>query len=122
MKKKLITLICACLLLVGCYSKPVRHLASDAAMIKPGQTTFSEVQQYLGEPKGRREVGPGVVEYVYSEDEISFWGKMPYVGSMVSPKGFEMIVLTVKDGVVTSCEFHNSSETDSDWANDYYWD
>jgi hypothetical protein len=50
------------LLLSGCYSKPVRHLASDASLIKAGESTRIDVLQYLGEPNGRRAVGPGIEE------------------------------------------------------------
>ena len=64
--------MCSCLLLFlllgGCQSKQVRHLASDASLIKPGQSTLQDVQRYLGEPDNRREVGPGVTEYVYYEE------------------------------------------------------
>ena len=65
MRSTLFLLFLVLFLLGGCHSKQVRHLASDAALIKPGQTTAKEVQKYLGEPDGRREVRPGSSEYVY---------------------------------------------------------
>ena len=68
-------------LLGGCYSKQVRHLASDAALIKPGESTIKDVHKYLGEPNGHRSVSPGVVEYVYYEDRPGFFGNMPVLGS-----------------------------------------
>ncbi len=110
------------MLLTACYSKPVRHLASDVALIQPGVTTLTQVHRYLGEPRGVREIAPGVMEYVYSEDTVSFWGKMPVLGSMVGPSGYEMIVLTVQDEVVKSVVFRNFNEKDRDWVKDYTWE
>ena len=54
-------------LLAGCYSKPVRHLASDASLVRAGESTREDVLRYLGEPDGRRTVAPGVEEYLYHE-------------------------------------------------------
>lgn len=120
--KRCIPILLAVLLLAGCYSKPVRHLASDAALIQSGVTTLTEVYQYLGEPKGVREIAPGVREYVYSEDTVSFWGKMAILGPMVGPSGYEMIILTVQDEVVQSVVFRNFNEKDRDWVKDYTWE
>ena len=120
--KRSILILLATLLLAGCSSKPVRHLASDAALIQPGKTTLTEVHQYLGEPKGIREVSPGLKEYVYSEDTISFWGNMPVLGSMVGPSGYEMIILTVQDEVVKSVVFRNFNEKDREWVKHYNWE
>ena len=120
--KRSILILLATLLLAGCSPKPVRHLASDAALIQPGQTTLTDVHQYLGEPKGIREISPGVKEYVYSEDTISFWGKMPVLGSMVGPSGYEMIILTVQDEVVKSVVFRNFNEKDREWVKHYNWE
>ncbi|MDD2463520.1 MAG: hypothetical protein PHI97_05940 [Desulfobulbus sp.] len=122
MRPTLFILLFVALLLGGCHSKQVRHLASDASLIKPGQSTLQDVQRYLGEPNGRREVGPGVSEYVYYEDRPGMFGNMPLVGSMVDPSGYEMIVVTVKNDVVVNCEFRNYSESDRQWAKDYTWE
>lgn len=120
--KRAIPVLLAIMLLAGCSSRPVRHLAADAVLVQPGVTTLTEVHQYLGEPKGVREISPGVKEYVYSEDTISFWGKMPVLGSMVGPSGYEMIILTVQDEVVKSVVFRNFNEKDRDWVKHYNWD
>ena len=118
-----ILLLTLTLCLSSCASStPVRHLASDAALIQPGQTTLAELHQYLGEPKGSREVSPGVKEYVYSEDIVSFWGKMPVVGKMVDPGGYEMLIVTVKDEVVQNAVFRNFSEKNQQWVKDYNWE
>ena len=50
--KRAIPILLLTLCLSSCASStPVRHLASDAALIQPGQTTLAELHQYLGEPK-----------------------------------------------------------------------
>jgi len=108
--------------LSGCTSTPVRHLASDAVLIKPGQTTAKEVQKYLGEPNGRREVAPGVTEYVYHADLPGPFGKLPVVGAMSGPAGYEMIIVTLKNDLVTNCEFRNFNTSDRKWMEDYTWE
>ncbi|WP_028319274.1 hypothetical protein [Desulfobulbus elongatus] len=122
MRHSLFVLLCILALLGGCQTTQVRHLASDAALIKPGQTTVKEMQKYLGEPNGRREVSPGVSEYVYYEDRPGMFGDMPVLGSMTGPTGYEMIVVTVGNDVVTNCEFRTYSQSDRKWMEDFTWD
>lgn len=109
------------LLLGGCHTKQVRHLASDASLIKPGQTTLKEAQRYLGEPDGRREVAPGVNELVYYEDRPGLFGTMPLLGSMTGQTGYEMIVLTVENDIVTHSEFRNYNQSERKWMEDFTW-
>ena len=109
------------LLFTGCYSKPVRHLASDATLIKPGQSTVQDMLKYLGEPDGRREISPGVNEYIYHADRPGFLGTMPVVGSMTGSSGYEMIVVLVENDIVTHCEFRNFNKSDRRWMNDHTW-
>jgi hypothetical protein len=106
----------------GCYTKQVRHLASDAALIKPGRSTRQDVLRYLGEPNGHRTVSPGVEEYVYYEDYKGTFGKMPVVGSWIDPEGYEMILITLQGDRVTSCEFRTFNEADQDWVDDFTWE
>jgi hypothetical protein len=122
MRSTLFVLFLGLFLLGGCHSKQVRHLASDAALIKPGQTTVKEVQKYLGEPDGRREVAPGVSEFVYYQDRPGMFGGMPVLGSMTGPSGYEMIIVTIDKDVVTNCEFRNFNQSDRKWAEDFTWE
>ena len=39
----------------GCYINPVRHLASDAALLKVGESTKEDVLVFLGEPDEQQE-------------------------------------------------------------------
>ena len=122
MQRVLLCLFAALFLFVGCSSKPVRHLASDAALIKPGQTTRQEVVRYLGEPNGHRTVSPGVEEYVYYEDQDGVFNKLPMVGDWMDPDGYEMILVTIKGDLVINCEFRAFNEADQDWVDDFTWD
>jgi len=118
----LICLLAPLLLFGGCHTKPVRHLASDAALIKPGQSTRQDVLRYLGEPNGHRTVSPGVEEYVYYEDQKGTFGKMPMVGDWVGPEGYEMILVTINGDIVSDCEFRLFKEADQDWVDDFTWE
>jgi hypothetical protein len=122
MRRVLIYLLASLFLLAGCYTKQVRHLASDAALIKPGKSTRQDVLRYLGEPNGHRMVSPGVEEYVYYEDQKGSLGKMPLVGDWVDPDGYEMILVTLNGDLVSSCEFRVFNEDDQDWVDDFTWE
>ncbi len=111
-----------CLLFTGCSSKQVRHLASDAALIKPGVSTKTDVRRFLGEPNGHRTVSPGVIEYVYYEEVPGLLGHTPVIGSWVDAEGYEMIVILMNNDVVTSCEFRTFSEKDREWLEDFTWE
>ena len=122
MRQALFVLCILLFLLGGCHSKQVRHLASDAALIKPGQTTIAEVRKYLGEPNGRRDVSAGVVEIVYYEERPGFLGTMPVLGSLAGTDGYEMIVITLQNDLVTECEFRTFNKNDRKWVEDFTWE
>ena len=122
MRRTLFMLCILLLLLGGCHSKQVRHLASDAALIKPGQTTMAEVRKYLGEPSGRRAVSADVSEIVYYEENPGFLGTMPVLGNLVGADGYEMIVITLHNDLVTDCEFRTFNKNDHKWVEDFTWE
>ena len=105
-------------LLVGCSSKPIRHLASDAALIEPGKSTRQDVLRYLGQPDRRRSVSPGVEEYTYYNERKGFLAGLPLVDRMTDPESYEMIVVTLDGETVTDCDFLLHKEDDRDWAAD----
>jgi hypothetical protein len=122
MQRIMFCMLATLFLLSGCYTKPVRHLASDAALIKAGQSTRQDVLRYLGEPNGHRSLSPGVEEYVYYEDRKDGVGKMPMVGDWIDPDGYEMILITLDGDLVTSCEFRVFKEDDQAWVDDFTWE
>lgn len=116
-------IVCAILfLLAGCYSKPVRHLASDASLIKAGQSSRQDVLRYLGEPNGHRTVAPGIEEYVYYEDKRNLVERTPVVGSWMDAEGYEMLIITLTGEIVSSSEFRTFSKADRAWADDFTWE
>lgn len=115
-------LFAALLLLSGCSGKPVRHLASDAALIEPGTSTRQDVLRYLGEPDGHRTVSAGVEEFVYYQDREGLLRKLPLVGSWADPNGYEMIVVTLNGDLVEGCAFRLFDERDQAWRNDFTWE
>ena len=122
MRHTLLLVFAALFLLGGCHGKQIRHLASDAALIKPGETTLQEVQKYLGEPKGRRQVSPGVVELVSYEDRPGVFGNTPVLGRLTGPSGYEMIIVTLENDRVVDSEFRTFHKNDRKWAEDFTWD
>ncbi len=122
MRRLLLFLLAALVVTGGCSFKPVRHLASDAALIKPGESTRKDVLRYLGEPDGRRTVGPGAVEYLYSETRKGQLGGLPLVGRFADPASQEMVVVTLNGEQVTSCEFRLLKKDDLAWKKDAQWE
>lgn len=122
MHRALLVMCVLLILLGGCSSRQVRHLASDASLIRPGTSTVNDVLLYLGEPDGRRTVSPGVQEYVYHEDKKRGFGRAPVIGSWMSADGYEMIIITLTGDLVTGCEFRTFSEADQNWVDDFTWD
>jgi len=122
MYQRLVIAFSVLLLLAGCYSKPVRHLASDAGLIKAGESTRQDVLRYLGEPNGHRTVAPGVEEFVYFEDKRDLVQRAPVVGSWMDAEGYEMLVITLTGNLVTGSEFRTFRKKDRAWADDFTWE
>lgn len=106
----------------ACSYKPVRHLASDAALIKAGKSTREDVLRYLGEPDSRRTVGPDAEEYLYAETRKGALGSMPLFGRLVDPASQEQVIVTLKSGLVSNCEFRLLRKDDQSWRDDADWD
>lgn len=110
------------LVLGGCYSKPIRHLASDASLIKAGQSTRADVLQFLGEPNGRRTIAPGVEEYMYHEDKRTLIQRQPIVGSMMDAEGYEILIVTLTGNLVTGSEFRTYKKGEMERFEGFTWD
>ena len=111
-----------CLLLSGCFSKPVRHLSSDVGLITPGKTTREEVLLYLGEPDSSQKTAPNVEEFIYTvRHKKGLLRKTPLLGNYLDYTGSETVVVTITDGVVSDCKFKLTDRHDRDWARDLKW-
>ncbi len=105
----------------GCYSKPVRHLAADVALLKIGRTTAEEVLIYLGDPDERQLLAGGEEQWLYSEQRRSLLEKTPLVGKYVGAPEYLKAVVTLTDGVVSDCRFTAWDEDDLGWERDFSW-
>ena len=119
MQRFIFSILAVLLFLFGCSSKPIRHLASDAALVEPGTSTREEVVRYLGQPDRRRSLSSGVEEYVYYNEHKGFFGSLPFVGDMINPDSYEMILVTLDGDTVTDCDFLlHKDDDDKDWASE----
>ena len=107
--------------LSGCYTKPVRHLASDVALLKIGDSTREDVLIFLGEPDEQQEVSAGVEKWMYNDMQISFLEKAPLVGKHMGSPEYRHAVVTIKDNIVTEVVYSSSDADDLSWAKDYPW-
>lgn len=114
-------LLVAVFLLGGCYNTPVRNLASDAVMIKPGQSTRDDVLTFLGEPDEQQVVGEGVEKWLYREETASTLEKTPYVGKYFGTPGYGRVVVTLKGDTVIDINYDAHDDDEHGWADDYSW-
>ena len=114
-------LLAAVFALSGCYNKPVRHLASDAALLKTGESSSEDVLVYLGDPDEQKSLADGVEKWLYKKKEMSFFERIPYAGKYIGAPEYSQVVVTIANGIVTDVTFFQSDEDDLDWADDYSW-
>ncbi len=114
-------LVATTFVLSGCYNKPVRHLVSDAALLKVGQSNSEDVLVYLGEPDEHKSLGEGVEKWMYQKEKKTLLEKIPYAGKQFGAPEYSQVIVTLVNGIVTECTFSLSDEDDMDWASDYSW-
>lgn len=114
-------LVLAGFILGGCYTTPVRHLASDIALLQIGKSTREDVLVFLGDPDEQRELGDGVQKWLYREKNKSLLQKTPLVGSKLGSPEINQVVVTLSNGVVSACDYSYLDENDMNWAKDFPW-
>ena len=117
----MVILLAAVFVLTGCYNKPVRHLASDAALLKIGESSSEDVLIYLGDPDEQKSLAGGVEKWLYKKKDMNFFERIPYAGKYIGAPEYSQVVVTIANGIVTDCTFYQSDEDDLDWADDYSW-
>lgn len=122
MRSMVIWMLVSLFFFTGCSAKPVRHLASDAALIKAGQSTRQDVLLYLGKPDGHRTLSPGVEEYVYYQERKNDLSRLPLVEKWIDPDSYEKVSVTLDGDKVTGCEFRLVKKEDQAWRDDFEWD
>jgi len=108
-------------MLGGCASHPVRHLASDASLVKPGVSSKEDVLTFLGDPDARQMLSASVEKWIYYEEQETTSQKMPYLGKLFSADGFSQIAITFEGNIVSDCRFSSFDSDDFDWSDDYSW-
>ena len=95
----------------GCASRSyVRHLASDACLIVPQQSTAKETLSLLGQPDEKRNLSDGTEEWIYFENQKSLLRKMPYLGPKLGYENFDLVIVHVKGEIVSSCTYRRLTE------------
>ena len=111
MLKKIVAIASLITLLLGAtgcsyyYREPVRHLASDASLLVPGQTTKQEVLSYMGEPDERRQGAAGEEVWIYHQVRKSLLRKTPYLGKKIGQEEYDVMNVTFNGEVLASCVF-----------------
>lgn len=114
-------LLAVLLLLGSCADKPIRHLASDVSLIKPGMTTREDVLTYLGDPDAQQLTAEENERWIYYEERRSTMQKTPYFGRFFSAGGYSRIVVTFAGDTVVDCTFSSHESDEFNWADDYPW-
>lgn len=118
-------LFCCVLLLLclgGCHNKPVRHLASDVALLEVGSSSREDVLIYLGEPDATSVEENGVERWLYSDQlHQSVFTRIPYFGHYFGHPEIVKLVVVLKDDMVQDCIFSSTDEDDLDWTDDFDW-
>lgn len=107
--------------LSGCYTKPVRHLAADVAMIQVGKTGEEDVVVFLGKPDKTRSLTDGHLQYLYEDNRRTLLEKTPGLGKYFGSPNIQRAVVTFKNGIVSDLQFFESDDDDMGWADDYSW-
>ena len=115
-----IALTAVFLLLASCADKPVRHLASDATLIKPG-TSRDDVLTYLGDPDAQQMTSETMEKWVYYEERQSGLRRTPYLGKLFKAKGYSQIIVTLEGDRVIDVTYSSHESDEFDWADDYSW-
>jgi len=99
----LLTILAFC---AGCESKEhVRHLASEASLITPKQTTKQELQAYLGPPDKKQVLSNGSEEWTYFQERKSLLRKTPYVGQQLGSEEFDVMIVVFQGEIVDTCQY-----------------
>lgn len=100
------------LLFSGCASHEIRHLASDASLISPGQTTQQQVLGMLGPPDQRLKLKQGGELWRYYQANKSTLRETPYIGNRLGEESFDVLTITFRDKQVVDCIYRQLGERD----------
>lgn len=97
----------------GCSSHEyVRHLASEACLITPQQTTKKDLQAYLGPPDKKQTLANGDEEWTYFQQNKSLMRKTPYIGQRLGSEEYDVMIVVFKGDVVDVCQYRMFTEAE----------
>lgn len=105
-KTPLLCLLTFLMFSLSCTSKEyVRHLASDACLITPNQSTKEQINAYLGPPDKKQALADGSEEWTYLQQNQSLLRKTPYVGRKLGTEHYDVMVIVFRGEVVDACQY-----------------
>ena len=105
-KIPLLCLLTFMALSLGCTSKEyVRHLASDACLITPQQSTKQDINAYLGPPDKKQSLANGGEEWTYYQQNKSLMRKTPYIGPKLGSEHYDVMVIVFHGEIVGTCQY-----------------
>jgi hypothetical protein len=107
--------------ILGCHTRPVRHLVSDVSLIQKGETSRQELLTLLGEPDSRSQVADNQEEWIYHEQSPARLQSLPYADRFFKSPGAQRIVVLVQGEQVLDCRYEYQSRQDASWRNDFEW-
>ena len=107
--------------LSGCSGTPTRHLVSDVAMIKAGDTNKEEVLRLMGDPDSKRKLNDTTEEWVYYEEDRSVMQDAPLVGGVFDANGYNMVTISFESEIVKTCRYRGHEDDEFDWQDDCTW-
>lgn len=100
-----------CLVIVfslsGCFgrSQPAQHLAADVILLTPGSSNKQEVLSFLGRPDQQGTTAGGDEVWLYYHADKNWLYSIPYVGSKVGSKHYDMVIVTFAGELVKNSLF-----------------
>jgi len=99
-------------LIAACASHEVRHLASDASLVAPGQTSQQQILGLLGPPDQKEKLAQGGELWRYYQANKSLLRKTPYIGDHLGYEKYDVLTITFRDQRVVECVYRQLDEED----------
>lgn len=99
------------LCMAGCSSHTyVRHLASDASLVIPNQSTQKEIKGFMGFPDQTKKMADGTEQWVYFQTNKSTLRKTPYFGDKLGHENYDVVLITFSGETVSQCTYRLLTE------------
>ncbi|MFZ5994015.1 MAG: hypothetical protein ACOYU4_03370 [Thermodesulfobacteriota bacterium] len=92
-------------LLLACSGPSVKYYASDACLVKKGETTKKDIMALFGRPSSVENRPDGSECWYYNNEKKDLMGKIPYLGEKLSKKEIETIKIEFAGEVVSNCYY-----------------